>query len=95
MFVSLPSVVLESSRGPAISEVVERAGRPDSLPWDCGLASFTVFSVMDGQAHYLLDPLSVKATLAPQQEGSGVTVHSDTVTMSLSVKQVRNYIAGV
>lgn len=89
LLISLPSLHLESARGGVDACVVERDGRPDSLPWDCGLASLAVFTVTRNQAyHYLLEPLIVKATLAPQQEGSGITVHSDTVTVALSKEQV-------
>ncbi len=91
LLISLPSMLLESARGGAIAGVVERDGRPDSLPWDCGLASLAVFTVMNEQSHYLLEPLAVKATLAPQQEGSGITVHSNTVTMALSKEQVYDF----
>ncbi len=90
LLISLPSLHLESARGgTAAARVVEGDSRPDSLPWDCGLASLAVFTVMKNQAyHYLLEPLVVKATLAPQQEGSGITIHSHTVTVSLSKEQV-------
>ncbi len=90
LIISLPSVHLESARGGTVAaRVIERDGRPDSLPWDCGLASLAVFTVMRNQAnHYLLEPLAVKATLAPQQEGSGITIHSDTVSVALSKEQV-------
>ena len=90
IFVSLPSVLLESVKGHILDEPVKKDSRVDTLPWDCTLAQFSLFTLVGGQARHILEPLTVKATLAPQQEGSGVTIHTDNVTMSLSKKQVRN-----
>lgn len=47
-----------------------------------------VFTVIEREPRYLLEPLIVKATLAPQQEGSGVTIHLDALTLAMSKKQV-------
>lgn len=37
---------------------------------------------------YVVEPVVAKTTLAAQQEGVGVTIHSDVVALSLSRKQV-------
>lgn len=37
---------------------------------------------------YVVERVTAKTTLAAQQEGVGVTIHSDTVAISLSKKQV-------
>lgn len=49
------------------------------------------FTVIEREPRYLLEPLVVKATLAPQQEGSGVTIHLDALTVAMSKKQVLYY----
>ena len=63
----------------------------DTLPWDCSLDSMCAFTVIEREPRYLLEPLVVKATLAPQQEGSGVTIHLDALTVAMSKKQVLYY----
>ena len=60
----------------------------DTLPWDCSLDDMCTFTIIERKPRYLLEPLVVKATLAPQQEGSGVTIHLDTLTVAVSKKQV-------
>jgi hypothetical protein len=49
------------------------------------------FTVIEREPRYLLEPLVVKATLAPQQEGSGVTIHLDALTVAISKKQVHSF----
>lgn len=90
VFVSLPSVQLESVKGHVLDEPIKKDSRADTLPWDCTLAQFSLFTVVGSQARHILEPLTVKATLATQQEGCGVTIHTDNVAMSLSKKQVSN-----
>ena len=84
-----PHVQLESSKSHVLDEPVPRLGRTDTLPWDCSLTSAFVFTMVESSQHYLLQPVSVKASLAAQQEGLGITVHSEMVALALSKKQVR------
>ncbi len=60
----------------------------DTLPWDCSLKDVSVFTVIDDRARYVLDPVVVRSMLAKQQEGLGVTVHTDNIVLSFSKKQV-------
>ena len=85
---SLPNILLESAKSHVLEEPVPRKTQLDTLPWDCSLVEMSLFTVIEQKARYLLEPLVVKATLAPQQEGSGITVHLDTLTLSVSKKQV-------
>ena len=85
--VALPDILLESARSHVLDEPVPRESQLDTLPWDCSLANLSIFTIIKQKARYLLEPLVVKATLAPQQEGSGITVHLDTLTLSVSNKQ--------
>lgn len=85
---ALPDILLQSARSHVLDEPVPREREVDTLPWDCSLADMSLFTVIKGKPCYLVEPLVVKATLAPQQEGSGITVHLDTVTLSVSKKQV-------
>jgi len=71
-----------------MDEPVPRLGRTDTLPWDCSLTSAFVFTMIKGCLRYLLQPVTVKASLAAQQEGLGVIVHSEMVAVALSRKQV-------
>ena len=86
--VALPDILLESARSHVLDEPVPRESQLDTLPWDCSLADLSIFTIIQSKARYLLEPLVVKATLASQQEGSGITVHLDTLTLSVSNKQV-------
>ena len=88
LIVSLPCILLESAKSHVLDEPVPRHSRVDTLPWDCSLSDMAVFTNINHKIHSVLDPLVVKTTLASQQEGIGVTVHSDTVALSLSKKQV-------
>ena len=88
LIVSSPQVVLESAKSHVLDEPVPRLGRSDTLPWDCSLTDACVFTTSLDCLRYLLEPLTVKASLAAQQEGLGVTIHSETVALALSKKQV-------
>ncbi len=83
-----PQVVLESAKSHVLEEPVPRMGRSDTLPWDCHLAEACVHTVGVAWHRCVLHPLSIKSSLAAQQEGLAVTVHLETVAMSLSRKQV-------
>jgi vacuolar protein sorting-associated protein 13B len=84
----LPQVRLESAKSHVLDEPVPRNSRPDTLPWDCTLSQLSLFTIAGRRAHYLLEPATVKASLAAQQEGTGVTVHVDTLALSVSESQV-------
>ena len=88
LILSLPGVLLESAKSHVLDEPVPRHLRADTLPWDCSLSNSSVVTIMDGGVHYVLHPLALKSTLASQQEGIALTVHSEVVTLSLSRKQV-------
>ena len=45
-------------------------------------------AVHGGVACYIVEPLTVHATLADQQGGTGVTLHTDTVALSVSEEEV-------
>ena len=62
-----------------------------TLPWDCTLhhASLIALHRAGSTPHYILEPLSVAVSLADQQGGTGVTVHTDSVAVALSKKDVR------
>ena len=85
----LPQVRLESAKSHVLDEPVPRNSRRDTLPWDCTLSQCTLLTIARHRAYYLLEPTTVKASLAAQQEGTGVTVHVDTLALSFSEKQVR------
>ena len=86
---SLPGVLLQSARSHVLDEPVPKEAQVDTLPWDCSLSQASLFTVVSQKARYLVEPVVVKATLAPQQEGTGITVHVDTLSLAVSKKQVR------
>ena len=86
--VALPDLLIESARSHVLDEPVPRESQVDTLPWDCSLEEMSMFTIIDQKARYLVEPLAVKATLAPQQEGSGITIHTDTLALAISKKQV-------
>ena len=88
VLVSLPSVSLESAKSHVLDEPVPREGSRDTFPWDCTLRQLSLFTVANHKAYYIIEPTAVKATLAAQQEGVGITVHTETVALALSQKQV-------
>ena len=85
---SLPGVLLQSARSHVLDEPVPKESQVDTLPWDCSFTHASLFTVIRQKARYLVEPVVVKATLAPQQEGCGVTVHVDTLALVISRKQV-------
>lgn len=85
---SLPRILLESAKSHVLDEPVPRQLKTDTLPWDCSLTDMAVFTVSGPHVRHMLEPVGMKMTLATQQEGIGITVHSDTVALSVSKKQV-------
>ena len=88
LVLSFPHILLESAKSHVLDEPVPMLGRTDTLPWDCSLTNASLLTVSCHSPRYLLEPLAMKATLAAQQEGLGVTVHLETMVLSLSRKQV-------
>lgn len=88
VLLSLPCVSLESAKSHVLDEPVPREGSRGTLPWDCTLGQLSVFTVANRKAYYIVEPTAIKATLAAQQEGVGITVHTETVALALSQKQV-------
>ena len=88
VLLSLPGVLLQSARSHVLDEPVPKETQVDTLPWDCSLSQASLFTVVSQKARYLVEPVVVKATLAPQQEGTGITVHVDTLSLAVSRKQV-------
>ena len=88
LVLSLPAVSILTARSVILDEPVPMEGSMDTFPWDCTLDRLSLFTVIRGRARYLLQPLTVKATLALQQEGTGMTVHTDSVVLAVSRKQV-------
>jgi len=88
VLLSLPCVSLESAKSHVLDEPVPREGSRGTLPWDCTLGQLSVFTVANRKAYYIVEPTAIKATLAAQQEGMGITVHTETVALALSQKQV-------
>ncbi len=80
-----------------LDEPVPRLSRADTLPWDCSMSDAAVLTLIpggmagEGHVHHVLSPLVVRATLAAQQEGVAMTLHSDTVELALSRKQVNSW----
>lgn len=88
LILALPTLSISSAKSHVLDEPVPRDSLTDTFPWDCTLRQLTVLTVIGHQAYYILEPLTVKATLASQQEGTGVTVHADSLGVSVSKKQV-------
>ena len=73
-----------------LEEPVPRASSTSTFPWDCTLRHTSIIAFReDTTPFYILEPLSVAISLADQQGGTGVTVHTDLVAVSLSKKEVR------
>lgn len=85
---SLPGLLLESAKSHVLDEPVPRLSKADTLPWDCSLQDLALFTVCGSGVRHMLQPLALRMTLASQQEGLGITVHSDMLALSLSKKQV-------
>lgn len=85
---SFPGVLLESAKSHVLEEPVPRFSRTNTLPWDCTLSGLSAFTFAGAHVDYVVEPVVIKTTLAAQQEGVGVTIHSDLVAISLSKEQV-------
>ena len=88
VLLSLPDIKLESAKSHVLDEPVPREGKRDTLPWDCTLSQLSLFTVANCKALYVIEPTVVKATLAAQQEGVGITAHTETIALAVSQKQV-------
>ena len=88
VLLSLPDIKLESAKSHVLDEPVPREGKRDTLPWDCSLSQLSLFTVANCKALYVIEPTAVKATLAAQQEGVGITAHTEKIALALSQKQV-------
>ena len=88
VLLSLPDIKLESAKSHVLDEPVPREGKRDTLPWDCTLSQLSLFTVANCKALYVIEPTVVKATLAAQQEGVGITAHTETIALAMSQKQV-------
>ena len=88
LVLSFPRVFLESAKSHVLDEPVPRHARADTLPWDCSMTDASFITVTTRCPRYLLEPLAGKASLAAQQEGVGLTVHSESIVVALSRKQV-------
>lgn len=88
VLLSLPNIKLESAKSHVLDEPVPREGKRDTLPWDCTLSQLSLFTVANCKALYVIEPTVVKATLAAQQEGVGITAHTEKIALALSEKQV-------
>ena len=88
VLLSLPNIKLESAKSHVLDEPVPRESKRDTLPWDCTLSQLSLFTVANCKALYVIEPTVVKATLAAQQEGVGITAHTEKIALALSQKQV-------
>lgn len=95
LVLALPHILLQSAKSHVLDEPVPKFSCTDTLPWDCSFASAAIFTVLGRSARYLLEPLTLKTSLAAQHEGLGVTVTSDLLALSLSKKQVRELVSNI
>ena len=86
--VSLPRITLQSAKSHVLDEPVPRDSSMSTLPWDCTLHHGSVMVLHGGSVRYLLEPFTVQTTLAMQQEGTGITIHTETLALSLSQQLV-------
>lgn len=89
VLLSLPQVTVESAKSHVLDEPVPKNSRKDTFPWDCILSQLSLFTIANHRAYYILEPTAVKVALASQQDGTGITIHADTIAISVSEKQVR------
>lgn len=77
-----------SAKSHVLEEPVPKSTSTSTLPWNCTLHHACLMTVHCGTACYVVEPLTVQATLADQQGGTGVTLHTDTLALTLSTEEV-------
>ena len=78
-----------SAKSHVLEEPVPRASTTSTLPWDCTLHRGSLIALNGAStAQYIVEPLSVTVSLADQQGGTGVTIHTDSIAVSLSKTEV-------
>ena len=78
-----------SAKSHVLEEPVPRASSTNTLPWNCTLCDGSIIALHGAStARYIIEPLSVTISVADQQGGTGVTIHTDLVALSLSKIEV-------